>query len=301
MGSVFVDIMPPSNWQDFERLTLDWAKKQWMDDYAERNGRQGQEQAGVDVFGFNRKHQEYTGVQCKKRVWKTKPGADAPSNTLTILEVDKEIAAAKSFSPALDRFIIATTAPRDSDLQEHVRLHNSKGESLQVALMFWDDYVDFLNNHPEMMYRYYDNVLKYRSLYKSDEHYYMLLFMAFDRPAIRTPFHLENRAVDFIVALQATQFAIATGCLKDNMGRIVDQVRVPVTKPREIGRAAKKLQEARDIATKALSEGVIVEHEAVIEVRDPDVVDKINAIRFESVRLLNIVLLSNGIPLIVVD
>ena len=102
MGNLTVDVMPPAYWQDFERLTLDWAKQKWQDDYAERNGRQGQEQAGVDVYGYNSKQGEHTGIQCKKRVWKTKPGADSPSNTLTVTEIDEEIKAATHFSPKLD-------------------------------------------------------------------------------------------------------------------------------------------------------------------------------------------------------
>ncbi|WP_027926395.1 hypothetical protein [Pseudomonas sp. URMO17WK12:I12] len=301
MGNLVVDIMPPAYWQDFERLTLDFAKHNWQDDYAERNGRQGQEQAGVDVYGYNYKQKEHTGIQCKKRAWKTKPGADTPSNTLSTDEIDKEIKLAKSFIPTLERFIISTTAPRDSDLQEHVRKINENKKGFSVSLIFWEDYVDFLNDNPGFMYRYYENVLKYRSTYSPDEHYYRLLSMAFDRPAIRTPFHLENRATDFIEALSATQSAITTGCLKDRDGRVIDQARVPSEKPKELNSAARKLQSAREISTKALAAGRIIEHSTVIEISDQEVTKKLNELRFESVALLNKILELEGLPIISID
>lgn len=296
MGNIIVDVIPPSYWQDFERLTLDYARKVWQDDYAERNGRQGQEQAGVDVYGYNYKQSEQTGIQCKKRTWKTKPGADTPSNTLSAAEIDAEIEAAKDFTPSLKRFIISTTGPRDADLQEHVRNLNQSNTDFLVNLIFWEDYVEFLNENPEFMYKYYENVLKYRNAYSPDEHYYRLLSMAFDRPAIRTPFHLENRATDFIYALSSTQEAIATGCLKDRSNKVIDQARVPNRKPKELKKAADKLQTAREISTEALSVGKIIEHSTTIEILDQNITLKLNKLRFESVEQLNIVLNTMGLP-----
>ena len=301
MGNLVVDIMPPAYWQDFERLTLDIAKSKWKDEYAERNGRQGQAQAGVDVYGYNYVQGEHTGIQCKKRTWKTKPGADAPSNTLTFAEIDEEVKSARDFSPKLKRFVISTTGPRDTDLQEYVRKINEKSDGLTISLMFWEDYVDFLNDSPEFMYRYYENVLKYRNAYSEDEHYYRIISMAFDRPAIRTPFQLENRATDFIDALSATKAAISTGCLKDREGRVIDQARVPQEKPKGLGGAARKLQKAREVATESLRAGKILEHPTVIEILDRSVIQKLNELRFEAVDLLNEILVEKGLPIISID
>ncbi|MCF8977992.1 hypothetical protein GIW46_07255 [Pseudomonas syringae] len=302
MGNVFVDVMPPAYWQDFERLTLDYARTVWKDDYAERNGRQGQAQAGVDVSGYNSSQKEQTGIQCKKRIWKTKPGADAPSSTLTRKEIDDEINAARSFFPELDRFVISTTGPKDAELQQYVREFNrNKKSGFSVSLIFWEDYVEFLNNNQELMYRYYENVLKYRQTYDPVEHYYLLLHMAFNRPAIRTPFHLENRAKDFIDALAATQNAIATGCLKDRDNHVIDQAIVPKNKPRQLSAAAKLLQRARDISTKALADKLIIEHASVIEIRDRETAEKLNELRSEAVRLLNEILAPMKLPTISID
>ena len=42
---------PPRNWQDFEDLCFDLFKRIWNDPYARPNGRSGQPQAGVDIYG----------------------------------------------------------------------------------------------------------------------------------------------------------------------------------------------------------------------------------------------------------
>lgn len=125
MGNIFAEIPPPSYWQDFELLTLDLFRLKWRDDYAERNGREGQKQAGVDVSGYSHTAKEQTGVQCKKRKTKIR-GVTAPSSSLTADEIDEEVRAARSFNPSLQRFIIATTGPRDSSLQSAGTYKNTK-------------------------------------------------------------------------------------------------------------------------------------------------------------------------------
>jgi hypothetical protein len=295
MGSIPVDISPPAYWQDFERLTLDIVKIQWKDDYAERHGREGQAQGGIDVFGYNHNASEQTGIQCKKRALKTKPSHESPSNTLTVQEIDDELVKAKSSDHSLDRFIIATSGPRDAELQKHVATLNKSEPNIKVSIKFWDDYVEFLSDHPELMYRYYENVLKYRSEYDSTKHYLHLLSMAFDRPALRTPFHCESRATDFISAISATQQAVSTGRLVDRSDRVIDQVRLPAPKPRGLKKISNRLQKCRDIAANALSKGIIVEHPTVIEIRDHVVCEELNSIRSEAIGLLNEILISEGI------
>jgi hypothetical protein len=282
MPSIEVDIAPPTNWQDFERLTLDYARIHWKNDYAERNGRQGQAQAGVDVYGYNYSANEWTGIQCKK-----KNNSAAPSKGLTTSEIDKEVQLAEAFNSNLGRFIIATTGPRDAKLQVHVRALNQARRPFKVSLMFWDDFQDFLNNDSKLMYRYYQEVLEYRQKYNPLEQYLLLLRSAFDRPALNTPFHLENRAKDFIKAISDTQRAISTGILVDRESHVVDECRPPQPKIANLTKAAKHLKKAREIATKALSDGVIVEHETVIEIRSHEVATKLNDHRRSAIELLN--------------
>jgi len=301
MGNITVDIATPSYWQDFEKLTLEMAKLKWKDDYAERNGRQGQSQAGVDIYGYNHNQKEQTGIQCKKRITKTRPGSDSPSYTLTTTEIDAEILAATGFSPKLDRYIIATTGPRHEPLLEHVRTLNCSSQPFKIALWFWDDYVDALNEHPELMYRYYEHVLKFRKEYNPLQHYLLMLAMAFDRPALRTPFCCENRADDFIQAIADTQQAISTGCLHDRQGRIVDQAPIPRPKLQNLKVAARKLASTRDLATKSLANEIIVQHAEMLEIRDPSVVSSLNALRSEAINLLNATLRDNNLQEVVLD
>jgi hypothetical protein len=288
--TIEVEISPPANWQDFERLTLDIAKALWRDDYAQRNGRQGQAQAGVDVFGYNYSSREHVGIQCKKKM-----SSAAPSKRLTTGDIDTEIAAARLFSPSLDRFIIATTGPRDAELQKYVRELHQSTLPFKVSLMFWDDFQEHLNNDAALMYRYYKEVVEQRSKYNAVEHYLLLLSTAFDRPALRTPFHLENRATDFILALSDTQAAITTGRLMDRERRIIDECKVPTPRIKNITEANKNLQKAREIATLALAENVIVEHETVVEIRSPEIAAQLNDLRSQAVQLLNLELRKSGL------
>ncbi|GAB7549713.1 hypothetical protein [Cupriavidus sp. 8B] len=290
MKNIFVDIPAPSYWQDFELLTLDICRIKWGNDYAERNGREGQKQAGVDVYGYNYSAREETGVQCKKRKTKIQ-GVRAPASSLTTDEIDDEVNSATSFLPKLDRFIIATTGPRDSNLQAYARALNAATPPFQVALWFWDDYVEFLNSNDNLMYRYYANILKYRELYSQDEHFLRMLALAFDRPAIRTAFHQENRAVDFIEAISALQQAVTTGVLKDRTGHVIDEARPPTMASSELKTIRLLLNKVRSVTTNALRQGLIIEHGTVIEILERSLQDEINKIRKDIVVKLNQLLL----------
>ena len=134
-------IRKPENWQDFEIL----CKKLWGEiwdcsDTIQRNGRSGQNQHGVDVYGIPKGESSYYGIQCK--------GKDEYTHSqLTVQEVDQEIIKAKTFAPALKRLIFATTANKDANIEAYIRTKNI--ESLQeggfeIYLSSWEDIVDLL-------------------------------------------------------------------------------------------------------------------------------------------------------------
>ncbi|MCX8890505.1 hypothetical protein NOK91_25545 [Vibrio parahaemolyticus] len=295
MGNISVDIFPPSYWQDFEKLTLDIHKIKWNDEWAYSHGRQGQSQGGVDVVGYDSKMKEHVGIQCKKRTWKTKPSHESPCNSLTTGEIDEELALVLNSKHNLDRFVIATTGPRDEKLQLHVSAINRTRKDLKVSILFWENYVDFLNENKSLMYKYYEDVLKYRNQYDPIQHYLNLLSTAFDRPAMRTKFHCENRATDFIKALSDTQSSISTGMLLSRDNNVVDQARVPKPKLKGLQKISNKLQKCRDIATKALVDNIIVEHSSCIEIRDMEICHELNTLRFEAIELLNVLLLEHSL------
>src|SRR5262249_38298431 len=74
-----------------------------------RNGRPGQKQDGVDIWGHDDDNR-HIGVQCKNTV-----------DGVPLATVKAEIDNAEAFEPKLDRLYIATTAKRDAVLQKAVR------------------------------------------------------------------------------------------------------------------------------------------------------------------------------------
>jgi len=128
-------ISPPTEWKVFEDLCLSIWKRIWKDDAAQKNGRKGQKQDGVDLFGRPNKGNEYVGVQCKCK--ENMLGAK-----LTILEIKEEINLAKNFKPELKEYIITTTSVRDKNIQKYCRevtLEHKKINKFSVGVFFWED------------------------------------------------------------------------------------------------------------------------------------------------------------------
>jgi hypothetical protein len=110
-----VSIPPPSNWQDFERNIRLLFEHSLGDPHTQNNGRQGQAQHGVDVYG----HRgggcgPLVGVQCK--------GKDADyGGEVSEVELRDEIEKSEAFRPQLKEFILVTTAPDDAKIQQAAR------------------------------------------------------------------------------------------------------------------------------------------------------------------------------------
>jgi hypothetical protein len=86
----------------------------WKDPDTQKNGRQGQSQHGVDIFGRPDQGALWAGVQCKGK-------DNYDDKTLTEEEVRAEVEKAKSFNPSLSSFTIATSGKRDAKIQEFGR------------------------------------------------------------------------------------------------------------------------------------------------------------------------------------
>jgi len=146
-----LQIPPPANWQDFESLCWDLWQKIWNDPNTQKNGRQGQPQCGVDIFGRPDQKNKYAGVQCK--------GKDNYTNRkLTKREVRAEVEKAKSFKPALSEYIIATTGPKDAKVEELAReiteTHLESG-LFSVHIYGWEDIKARLEDYPDLIEKYY--------------------------------------------------------------------------------------------------------------------------------------------------
>lgn len=136
----------PENWQDFESL----CKKLWGEIWSipnkiKKNGRLGQEQSGVDVYGKPKGEVGYWGIQAK--------GKDDYSNAkLTKSEILKEIEKAKKFQPILSVYIIASTTNKDANIEEFVRLkdiENQSQGSFEILLYCWEDIVDLIEENKD--------------------------------------------------------------------------------------------------------------------------------------------------------
>lgn len=141
---------PPVNWQDFEHLCWLLWHDEWNDPGTQKNGRQGQAQHGVDVFG-QPKPGSWVGIQCKGK-------DDYTRQQVTEHELRAEVIKAKTFRPALADFILATTAPRDAKVQEVARMitaaHQSTGE-FTVRVCSWDDIRELLGRNPRVVGEFY--------------------------------------------------------------------------------------------------------------------------------------------------
>jgi len=124
----------PKRWQEFEELCLDLWSAIWDDDTAQKNGRQGDPQKGVDVFGTPKGESRLQGVQCKGRT-------NYGEKTITKAELDAEIAKAEKFEPALSHFYMATSGGVGSDIQEYANKLSEKRKKegkFGVSVMGWD-------------------------------------------------------------------------------------------------------------------------------------------------------------------
>ncbi|MBU7025297.1 MAG: CHAT domain-containing protein, partial [Theionarchaea archaeon] len=146
-----LQIPPPANWQDFESLCWDLWQKIWKDPNTQKNGRQGQPQCGVDIFGRPNQKNKYAGVQCKGK-------DNYTSKRLTEKEVRDEVEKAKSFNPALSEYIIATTGPKDAKIEELAReiteTHLESG-LFSVHVFGWEDIKARLEDYPDLIKKYY--------------------------------------------------------------------------------------------------------------------------------------------------
>lgn len=143
----------PENWQDFESLCKKlWGEVWGIPSKIKKNGRLGQEQAGVDVYGIPKGETKYWGIQAK--------GKDDYSDAkLTEKEITTEIKKAKTFKPELEVYIIATTQNKDSKIEQFVRLkdiENRENGSFEILLFCWEDIVDLLEDNQDA-YQWYQH------------------------------------------------------------------------------------------------------------------------------------------------
>lgn len=139
----------PKNWQDFENIVCDALSQRWKSTTLQKNGRPGQKQDGVDIYGPDDIGRP-VGIQCKR--YKT---------LLKLKDVTNEIGNADAFKGHLTTLFIATTADYDAPLQQKVRELSDQRVAqgkFAVSLIFWDDIVKGLLLNPAIFRAHYPQI-----------------------------------------------------------------------------------------------------------------------------------------------
>ena len=145
-----VEFPPPRDWQVFEDLCLVLFQAEWGDPAAQKLGRSGQKQQGVDIVGL--RNGRWQAVQCKQR-------RTFPERSLTEKEVRTDVEAARGFHPAgelsgpLETLVIATTAPPSTDLQAlAARLTEKHGDNgPRVTILGWSELCEKARGHSAVL------------------------------------------------------------------------------------------------------------------------------------------------------
>lgn len=186
----------PQNWQDFESICQKLWSEIWNDPTCQKNGRQGQAQHGVDVFGMPIYTKRYAGVQCKDK-------DETLGSKLEENELKKECDKATKFVPNISSFTLATTSPRDASIQKVAREINENREfPFFVQVWSWDDIQSEIVYRPSILEHFYSqipsqvgaNALKLTRYSPTDRFY-----AYFERPIIKQT--LPSDLKDFLISL----------------------------------------------------------------------------------------------------
>lgn len=303
------DYERPLYWQDFEDLTQGMFREVYGDPNAQKNGRSGQAQSGVDVYGRDQQG-ELVGIQCK-RLDEVGPGGEfLPGGVLTATIITTEIANAESFKPKLQQFVIATTAKNDEKMQKEIRLidedrraHNKFG----VNVWYWDFYNGWLNNVSTLQQWYYSDILHTRLPEVTDRFILETFHMAFSRNAFRDPIGREEPQ-PFLKAIEDTQRALSTGELRDRETKAVIRKApggissISNTIWRDALNAVKKeVDNVRDTYRNARDSQPpgLIENAFQVQIVDHRIGQRLDDLRACAIRLLNGVLAEASLPPVV--
>jgi hypothetical protein len=157
MSSHFI-FPKPKDWDIFEDIVCDVVSRKFNNNNLQRYGRSGQKQFGVDIAGFTRN--VLSGFQCKHH----------PNGNITKSEIHEEIKKADNFQPPLDKFVIATSADRDSAIHSYIleisKLRKERNE-FPVSILFWQDIYNWLVEYPDLLYKHFTKYFPLNELEKT--------------------------------------------------------------------------------------------------------------------------------------
>lgn len=211
-----MQFLPPTYWQQFEDLCCDVFSAIWSDSNTQKNGRGGQKQNGVDIFGRPKGSAEYNGVQCKgKNI--------GYGNPVTVKELREEVKKAFSFQPAIKDFILVTTHPKDAKIEKEARLltkdNLTKGK-FSVSVWGWEDLQSKIENYEWIIKKHYPTL--YRSNSYDDAKKALLLD--------QNQTNLELKQVQFVNWLNEKEQCLAVN-IQNSTERTAINVDVSILQP----------------------------------------------------------------------
>lgn len=123
----------------------------WQDPHAQEFGRQGQKQDGIDIIGRRSSNHEYEAVQAT---------IESP---LTKKKIENDYESSKKLGLKIDCFIIASTSPRDVELQKYAVKLSSTGP-YRCVIWFWEDIIEKLSDCDKVRKKYYPGYYFIKSL-----------------------------------------------------------------------------------------------------------------------------------------
>lgn len=137
----------------FEHLCRDIWRNNDENELVNFNGRPGQHQNGVDIFGRNIGSGGWFGIQCKART---------ETNKLSKSDILGELEKGLTFNPTLNKYLLCTTLERDANLQEIEREINDQLINKEInifRILFWNDIEEILKEEVNfnIYYKYYQN------------------------------------------------------------------------------------------------------------------------------------------------
>lgn len=139
----------PQSPDEFENICLDFIKSTNPNSYAQRYGRQGQNQHGIDIYAGNFE----ILVQCKRYYVSSVTNALQKANDLK-QQIFTDYCTAKKHFPNCQLFIAMTTFDKDTGIQDYVA-----NIGTDIRVLFWDTIEDFLCATPQILAKYYPSFI----------------------------------------------------------------------------------------------------------------------------------------------
>jgi hypothetical protein len=128
----------PDTWQAFEQILVDWVQHTLRDTAADRYGRSGQRQNGIDILARDWRNAT-AGIAPK--VWAVQ-AKHYEETLLTSGDAQLDLTKAISHSPRPDVFVLATTTQRDTRLQDWAITASGGVHPTRVEVWFWEGLVE---------------------------------------------------------------------------------------------------------------------------------------------------------------